>query len=74
MHAGAGARRNRYPSGHEGDAALASFSPAASTLAIYLIGVYTGPAASWQTLGRPWMTTTKPDAVSLACDREPREH
>jgi hypothetical protein len=35
---GFGAYHYRYPSGHEGDSALASFSPRNQRLAIYLIG------------------------------------
>jgi hypothetical protein len=35
---GFGTYHYRYPSGHEGDSALASFSPRSQRLAIYLIG------------------------------------
>jgi len=35
---GFGTYHYRYPSGHEGDSALASFSPRSQHLAIYLIG------------------------------------
>ena len=35
---GFGTYHYRYPSGHEGDSALASFSPRGQRLAIYLIG------------------------------------
>ena len=35
---GFGIYHYRYPSGHEGDSALASFSPRSQHLAIYLIG------------------------------------
>jgi len=35
---GFGSYHYRYPSGHEGDSALASFSPRSQHLAIYLIG------------------------------------
>ena len=35
---GFGTYHYRYPSGHEGDSALASFSPRNQRLAIYLIG------------------------------------
>jgi hypothetical protein len=35
---GFGVCHYRYPSGHEGDSALASFAPRSQHLAIYLIG------------------------------------
>jgi Domain of unknown function (DU1801) len=37
---GFGSYHYRYPSGHEGDSALASFSPRSQHLAIYLIGEF----------------------------------
>ena len=37
---GFGTYHYRYPSGHEGDSALASFSPRRDNLAIYLIGEF----------------------------------
>jgi hypothetical protein len=39
---GFGSYHYRYASGHEGDSALASFSPRSQHLAIYLIGEFTG--------------------------------
>ena len=38
---GFGSYHYRYPSGHEGDSALASFSPRSQHLAIYLVGEFT---------------------------------
>jgi hypothetical protein len=37
---GFGSYHYRYPSGHEGDSALASFAPRSQYLAIYLIGEF----------------------------------
>jgi len=37
---GFGTYHYRYPSGHEGDSALASFSPRSQHLAIYLVGEF----------------------------------
>ena len=39
---GFGTYHYRYASGHEGDSALASFSPRRQHLAIYLVGEFTG--------------------------------
>jgi len=39
---GFGAYHYRYASGHEGDSALASFSPRRQNLAIYLVGEFAG--------------------------------
>ena len=39
---GFGSYHYRYPSGHEGDSALASFAPRSQHLVIYLVGEFTG--------------------------------
>jgi hypothetical protein len=39
---GFGSYHYRYPSGHEGDSALASFAPRRQHLVIYLVGDFTG--------------------------------
>jgi len=39
---GFGSYHYRYPSGHQGDSALASFAPRSQYLVIYLVGEFTG--------------------------------
>ena len=39
---GFGSYHYRYPGGHEGDSALASFAPRSQHLVVYLVGEFTG--------------------------------
>ncbi len=64
---GFGTYHYRYASGHEGDSALASFSPRRQHLAIYLVGEFTGRHHSGAGAAGP-----APDREGLPVPQAPR--